>query len=215
MKAVLFDLDGTLIDSIELIVSCFTKTIETHLGYTPERSWILSCIGKPLRPALEQLAPGRGEHLTETYRNHQTLLHDSLVKPFEGIQETLFTLKKKGFQLGIVTSKGRAGTNKALALMPEITPLFSSIITVDDSLTHKPEAEPLLLALKEMNEKNHHTQHLQPEQCYYVGDTIYDMQAAVNASMKPVGVLWGVADRNALSEYTNTILINIEDLTKL
>jgi pyrophosphatase PpaX len=214
MKAILFDLDGTLIDSIELIVACFTKTIETHLGYTPERSWILSRIGKPLRPALDELAPGNGEKLIATYRDHQWKLHDEVVKPFHGIEDSLHHLAKEGLALGIVTSKGRGGTDKALALMPSITKLFSTIITVDDSPTHKPDPGPLLIALDQINQANPH-QIITPAECYYVGDTIFDMQAAVGARMKPVGVLWGVAAATDLSPYTETLFQAVLELTSL
>jgi pyrophosphatase PpaX len=214
MKAILFDLDGTLIDSIELIIACFTKTIETHLGYTPERSWILSRIGKPLRPALDELAPGNGEQLIATYREHQWKLHDEIVKPFHGIEDSLRHLAQEGLTLGIVTSKGRLGTDKALALMPSSIKLFSTIITVDDSPTHKPDPGPLLLALDQINQANPH-QTIAPAECYYVGDTIFDMQAAVGACMKPVGVLWGVAEAADLSPYTQTLFQAVHELTGL
>ena len=212
MKAVLFDLDGTLIDSIELIVSCFTKAIETHVNYTPERSWIYSCIGKPLRPALESVAPGKSAILFETYKAHQDLLHDTLVRPFAGIEDVLFSLCEKGLQIGVVTSKGREGTDKALALMPETKDLFSTVITVDDSPTHKPDGGPLLMGLEQINQKKKLLSPIIPSECYYVGDTIYDMQASLSAGMKPVGVLWGVADKPALSTYTETILSEVDEM---
>ena len=203
MKAVLFDLDGTLIDSIELIVQCFTKTIQTHLHYTPTREWIYTQIGKPLRPQLEELLPGHGQELIHTYRQFQDLHHDELVSVFPGIEDLIDNLTRDHV-LGIVTSKGRLGTQKALQFFKNKGNEFCTIITADDSATHKPDAGPLLQALAEIN-REFPKLAVQPSECGYVGDTIFDMQAAISAKMPPLAVLWGVASAKTLGDYTADI----------
>lgn len=197
MKACFFDLDGTLIDSIELIVRCFQHTVKTHLGISITRETVLSKIGMPLRPLLEAMSPGKGSLLTETYREMQYKLHDELVRPCAGIPELLAVLSKQDLHIGIVTSKARGGTKKALDLFGDLSSIFKTIITVDDCEKHKPEPDPLLKAAKIAG--------CLPKEAYYIGDTHFDMQAALAASMTPIGVTWGVADSPTLQRYTSLI----------
>jgi pyrophosphatase PpaX len=202
-KSVLFDLDGTLIDSIGLIVFCFQESFKRCIGIELPKEEILSKIGKPLRPQLEEMAthynhPGMGQKILETYRELQFGNHDHMVTVFPGVIDTLSALHNSGIKLGIVTSKGRGGTDSALHLFDNAKDLFSVIITADDSKTHKPDAGPLLQAASLID--------IDPKDCCYVGDTIFDMQASIAANMAPVGVLWGVANHDELSNYTNHII---------
>lgn len=202
-KSVLFDLDGTLIDSIGLIVFCFQESFKRCIGIELSKEEVLSKIGKPLRPQLEDMAiqydhPGMGQKILETYRELQFGNHDQLVTVFPGVLDTLFSLHNEGIKLGIVTSKGRGGTEASLKLFDRTKDIFSVIVTADDSTTHKPSPGPLLQAASLIK--------VDPIDCCYVGDTIFDMQASVGAKMTPVGVLWGVATHTELSKYTNHIL---------
>lgn len=204
MKACFFDLDGTLIDSIDLIVRCFQHATETHLGAPVDREAVLSLIGRPLRPELERLAPGKGSLLTETYREMQFRLHDELVKPFPFVAGLVKTLAELPIPVGIVTSKARAGTLRALEMFQETAELFHPIITVEDCEAHKPDPAPLLLAARTVG--------CAPDDAAYVGDTIFDMQAALAAGMLPVGVTWGVATEDALGKYTPHVFHDISGL---
>lgn len=204
MKGCIFDLDGTLIDSIELIVRCFQHTTKTHLGISMPEVDVLALIGKPLRPELERMAPGRGLELTATYREMQFGLHDQLVKPFSGIPELIIDLTNRGFAVGIATSKAQAGTQKALELFGETAQHFKTVITIDDCENHKPHPEPLLMAAKNLGVK--------PEHSLYIGDSIFDMEAAVAANMTPVGVTWGAAKEDALRAYTPHVFHRIDAL---
>lgn len=202
--AVFFDLDGTLIDSIELIIQCFQHATQEHLGYSLERDKILALIGKPLRPELERLSPGNCEALVATYRDLQFSKHGELVKPFEHIAEMLTTLRDLPLPTGIVTSKARRGTLEALKLFGEAALHLDILITVDDCQNHKPHPEPLLTAASRAN--------VHPRECWYVGDTIFDMEAAHAAEMTPIGVTWGVATRETLLRYTPHVFDTVHDL---
>lgn len=198
VKGVLFDLDGTLVDSIELIVTCFQTTFKEVLNQNITREEVLSYIGKPLRPQLELLAPNKGQQLIEKYREIQFKLHDSMVKPYKGVYEAILSFKDSGYYLGIVTSKGKDGTNAALNLFgPKFRECFTVIISADDSSTHKPEPGPLLQAANFLK--------IEHKNCVYIGDTIFDMQAAIRANMLPIGLTWGVASRDDLTQYTKFV----------
>src|SRR5687767_5281430 len=105
MKAILFDLDGTLIDTIDLIVACWQHATETHLGYRIEREKVLPTVGLGLLGALEELAPGHGQELYETYQEHNQLWHDRMAQLMPGTREMLAELKSAGIGLGVVTAK--------------------------------------------------------------------------------------------------------------
>lgn len=204
LKGCIFDLDGTLIDSIDLIIQCFQHATRTHLGYEISRADVIALIGKPLRPELERLAPGRGLELTATYREMQFGMHDALVKPFPGISELIVDLAARGYEIGIATSKAQKGTLMALDLFGDTAKLFKTVITIDDCQNHKPHPEPLLMAAENLG--------VHPHEAIYVGDSIFDMQAALAAAMTPVGVTWGAASPDALRAYTPHIMKTNEEL---
>lgn len=197
-KAILFDLDGTLIDSIELIVRCFQHTVQTHLGYLIAREEILKYIGVPLRSELERLAPGRCEELIKTYREMQFGPEGDSIQLFPGVVEVLTKLHQRKIPLGIVTSKAKAGTEKAMELLHDLPGIFQVVVTVEDVANHKPHPEPLLFAAAQLK--------VAPENTWYVGDSHYDMRAANSAGMLPIGVTWGVGSRDQLSDFTHIVL---------
>ena len=167
--AVLFDLDGTLIDSVELIVRAFERATRAHLGAAPPRAAIVATIGRPLAVVLEELAPGRGAALLATYRAYVRAHHDALVRPFPGAVETLRELRARGYRLGIVTAKGRAQAELAFRLCA-LEPLVDVTICAEDTARHKPEPEPLLRAAAALG--------VAPADCLYVGDSTHDLRAA-------------------------------------
>ncbi len=205
-SAVFFDLDGTLIDSIGLIVDCFQHVTRTHLGYEISREAILRKIGRPLLYELKDLSPDNWESLLLTYREMQFARHHECVKPFPGAPLLLTTLRDKKIQTGIVTSKARRGTSEALKLFKDAASHIKICITVEDCENHKPDAEPLLLAALKAG--------VPAAECCYIGDTVFDMQAANAAKMTPIGVTWGVAARKDLEIYTNYIFDDFATLQR-
>jgi len=142
-RGVLFDLDGTLVDSLDLIVACFDHTYRTHLGATLPRAAIVSTIGRPLLATLEDSAPGRGSALFATYSAYHDVHHDDLLRPFPRALDAVRSLHARGLPLGVVTSKRDASARRALRRF-DVEPLFPVVVALEDTVRHKPAPDPLL-----------------------------------------------------------------------
>ena len=186
--AVLFDLDGTLVDSIEHIVHCWRETMRT-VGLELDRPSILPTIGRPLLEGLESFVPGRGEELIGVYSSIFDETHDAMVRTFPGMVELLGLLRERGLSLGVVTSKRRNAVDKALQAFG-LGPLLGAVITMEDTRAHKPSAEPLLLACSRLG--------VSPAEATYVGDAVVDVLAAHAAGLGSVAVSWGAASEEEL-----------------
>jgi pyrophosphatase PpaX len=179
---VLFDLDGTVIDTGAIILASMRHAAETVVGgdYTDEQ--LMAAVGGPgLEAQMEALDPARVEELVRVYRAHNEPLHDTIAV-CEGMDVVLDELKDRGHRLGIVTAKRRATVDLAFDRIP-IQHLFETVVGGDETTEHKPHPAPLLLALERMN--------AQPPQAAYVGDSPFDMQAAKAAGLYAIGVAWG------------------------
>lgn len=185
----LFDLDGTLIDSVELIVRAFAHTLLTHTGAATGRAAIVATIGRPLVAVLEELAPGRGAALAETYRAYVRAHHDALVRPFPGALDTLRELRARGYRLGIVTAKARPQAALAFRLCA-LEPLVDVTICLEDAARPKPAPDPLLAAAARLRAR--------PADCLYVGDSAHDLLAARAAGMGGAAAAWGAGTPEAL-----------------
>jgi pyrophosphatase PpaX len=186
---VLFDFDGTLADSIRLITASYRHTITTVFGQEADEEEVRSWIGRPLQPVLEERYPGRGEELTAVFRAWNLANHDALIQTVEGMAELLAELHRAGARTGVVSSKKfetiRLGLG-AVGLADEIDVLAGQ----EQTELHKPHPEPLLYAASRLG--------AQPADCVYVGDAIFDLQAARAAGMGAVAVTWGAASRAVL-----------------
>jgi pyrophosphatase PpaX len=189
MKAVLFDLDGTLVDSEELILASFRHATLSVLGYSPPDDVLREMIGIPLIYQMRKIDESRADEMLRVYRAHNNEVHDSLIREFPGTAQALAGLAAAGFRLAVVTSKLGAQALRGLRLFG-IDGYFEFVQGSDDSDRHKPDPYPLLLAAKKMG--------LSPSDCAYVGDSIYDMQAAVAAGMHAVAALWGMFSKDRL-----------------
>ena len=207
VKALLFDLDGTLLDTKELILTSFRYATAAVLGASPPDEQLASMIGIPLRKQMQAIDLEHADEMMAIYRENNERVHDKLIKEFPGVAETLQQLKTAGYQLAVVTSKMRKQAVRGLQFF-DLVDLFEFIQGSDDTERHKPEAEPLLVAAKTMG--------LDPEQCAYIGDSPYDMQAARAAGMTAVAALWGMYPREKLLEAgAQYEAKNISDLPKL
>lgn len=186
VKAILFDWDGTLLDSVPSIRASFQFVIDSHpevCGHLQIES-ILSLVGLPFRDIAKslQLSEDEAEVMITTYRNHnrQELLKAKL---FAGCLELLNELKARGYALGIVTSKARAAVAvslDALALQNH----FDVIVCQDDVARHKPDPEPLLKASEQLG--------LSKGEVIFIGDTTFDLDCARNFGCAAFGAAWGV-----------------------
>ncbi len=187
----LFDLDGTLIDSIELILSSFRHTIREHgQSVPPDRAW-LAGVGTPLRTQLKAFARDSAEldSMITTYRNYTLAHHDESVRPYPGIKHALESLRSTTDRLGIVTSKARAGAHRGLEVC-ELSGLFNTLVAADDVTKHKPDPAPVLRAL-ELLEAN-------ASRTVFVGDSPHDMAAGRAAGVITAAALWGPFERSDL-----------------
>jgi pyrophosphatase PpaX len=179
---VLFDLDGTVIDSGAIILASMRHAAETVVGGEYEDAFLMKAVGGPgLEAQMVALDPERVDELVRVYREHNEALHDTL-ESCVGVEEVLATLKDRGHRLGIVTAKRRLTVDLAFARLP-IEHLFETVVGGDETEHHKPHPAPLLLALERLGAT--------PDQAAYVGDSPFDMQAAKAAGLYAIGVSWG------------------------
>lgn len=183
-EAVLYDFDGTLADSTELIMRCYRHTMRTHLGHVPPDEEWLSGFGTPLEGQIRRFARSEEEcaAMLESYRSHQREHHDALLRPFPGALEVVEALAERGVRLAIVTSKHREGTLRGMGLCG-LVDHFPVIVTPEDVTHSKPHPEPVLRALDELG--------VAAERALFVGDSPHDVEAGRAAGVRTAGVLWG------------------------
>src|SRR5688500_17493519 len=156
LQAVLFDLDGTLINSIDHIVSCWQHTVRETLGREITRQEVVPTLGRALLECFEEIAPGQGERMRVVYRAHQRHTHDAMVTYVPGTRETLEKLREVGLKLGVVTSKGLPATTEGLRLF-DLASYFDTLVTYEETTRHKPHPDPLLLAADRLGTLPAHT----------------------------------------------------------
>lgn len=182
VEVVLFDLDGTLIDTIDLILASMRHATATVLGEALPDEVLLHNVGVPLRVQMREFDVDRCEELLTCYREHNAIVHDELVAEYPGIADGLKTLVELGYRLAIVTSKSRPVAQRGLEIFG-LDPYFETIVAYEDTVIHKPEPEPLLEAARRMD--------VPIANCAYVGDSPHDMNAAIAAGAVPIAALWG------------------------
>jgi pyrophosphatase PpaX len=179
---VLFDLDGTVIDSGAIILASMRHAAREVLGADVPDEQLMAAVGGPgLEAQMHALAPDRAEELVTVYRAHNEPLHDELAC-CAGMEDVLVRLKAEGRRLGIVTAKRRQTVELAFARLP-IEHLFETVVGGDETERHKPDPQPLLLGLERLDAR--------PEEAAYVGDAPFDIKAAKAAGLFAVGVTWG------------------------
>jgi len=179
---VLFDLDGTVIDSGAIILASMRHAAREVLGVEVPDEQLMAAVGGPgLEAQMQALSPDRADELVTVYRAHNEPLHDELIC-CAGMDEVLVQLKDEGRRLGIVTAKRRQTVELAFARIP-IKHLFETVVGGDETKKHKPDPAPLLLALERLGAA--------PDDAVYVGDAPFDVKAAKAAGLYSVGVSWG------------------------
>jgi pyrophosphatase PpaX len=206
-RAVLFDLDGTLIDTIELIRVSFRHATRTVLGHELPDEVTMRNVGQPLIEQFREMAPDHYEELLAVYREFNHAKHDELAKEYPGTRETLRELRERGLPIGIVTSKGDVAATMGIDRFG-LREYADIIVTADDVETHKPDPYPLTHAATRLG--------VEMRYCMYVGDSPHDMQAAVAARAVAVAALWGAfTAREVLVPGTDFALNDITELPTL
>jgi pyrophosphatase PpaX len=191
LGAALFDFDGTLVDTTDLIYQSMRHATGEVLGREISRDDLMANVGQPLPRQMELLSAEHAEALLDSYRLHNEENHDALIKEFPGVEESLARLKAAGVRVGVVTSKRRFSVDMALKNFPGLGDVVDQWVTMEDTTEHKPRPEPLLKGLELLG-------NVPREQAAYVGDSPFDVAAAKAAGVESVAVSWGAFSEDAL-----------------
>ena len=186
LKAALFDFDGTLVDTTEMIHQSMRHAANTVLGRDDiPRETLLANVGQPLPRQMELIDAEKAELLLEAYRRHHEENHDAL------IEKSLSRLRSAGIKVAVVTSKRQVSVEMALKNFPDLRNVVDRFVTMEDTREHKPHPEPLLRGLELLGG-------VPREEAAYVGDSPFDVQAAKAAGLTSVAVSWGVFSEDRL-----------------
>ncbi len=204
-ETVLFDLDGTLADTIPLIVASYQHAFRTVLAQEVEEARARAWIGRPLLPALLEESADHGHELDRVYRAWNLENTGRLIQRYAGVPEMLEALASAGVRCGVATSKRRETAMLALEGVG-IAGVIDVVAGLEDTTRHKPEPEPLLHAAATLG--------VAPGTCVYVGDATVDVLAARAAGMAAVAVTWGAGEREALvATGPDAVVDTVPDLT--
>lgn len=194
LKTFLFDLDGTLIDSVELILRSYRHTLMTHLGAAPPDEQWLRGLGTPLASQLRGFVSSEADvaAMVTTYREYNEAHHDTLVREYPGVLPAVRELRSRGATLGVVTSKLRTNSRRGLARCG-FDGLFDVIVAADDVARHKPHPEPVERALSLLDADARAT--------VFIGDSPHDLAAGRAAGVRTAAALWGPFPRSTLEPH--------------
>ncbi|CEG23457.1 Pyrophosphatase PpaX [Planococcus massiliensis] len=207
INALLFDFDGTLLDTNELIIQTFMAVLAEHFPGRYEREDILHFIGPSLEQTFESIDAERAVELIAQYRATNKQMHDELVTEYDGVAETLRLLKARGVKMAIVSTKRSANIRHGLKLMG-IEEVFEHVISLDEVKNPKPDPEPILLALEKLGASK--------EEALMIGDNYHDIEGGKNAGVRTAGVAWSIKGEAFLASYEpDYMLQHISDLLEL
>jgi pyrophosphatase PpaX len=207
INTVLFDLDGTLIDTNELIISSFLHTLETYYPNTYTREDVLPFLGPTLRETFEPMDATKVNEMIATYRKYNLTHHDSFVTEFPTVIDTVKRLKETGYKVGIVTTKLSDTVMKGLKLT-KLDSYFDVIVALDHVKKAKPDPEPIYKALEQLGSK--------PEEAIMVGDNYHDILAGKNAGTQTAGVAWTIKGRAYLEQFEPDFMLEeMADLLRI
>ena len=202
---VLFDFDGTVIDSGAIILASMRHATLTVLGRQVEDEVLMAAVGGAgLNEQMRLLDESRVDELVRVYRAHNEPLHSGLVCCV-GIEDVLAELKQEGRRLGIVTAKRRQTVALAFEHVP-IEHLFDVVVGSDDTERHKPAPDPILHALDRLGAA--------PDDAVYVGDSPFDIRSAKAAGVHAIAVTWGGihSHERLAEEEPDTVVHTAEEL---
>lgn len=201
VDAVLFDLDGTVVDTIPHILASFRHATAEVLGTALSDEVLLHHVGVPLARQMRFFTDDEAEadRLLTAYRafNHRT--HDDMARLYPNTVAALAAVQTAGLPMGIVTSKSRHMAERAIALF-DLGQYFTVLVTADDTECHKPDPMPLTYAAELLG--------MDPARLVYVGDAPADIACGKGAGAATVGAAWGVASRERLEQAGPDAIIN-------
>ncbi|EON74221.1 pyrophosphatase PpaX [Lysinibacillus sphaericus] len=192
VKALLFDFDGTLLNTNDLIIQTFMYILEERFPgqYSPKDC--LNFIGPSLKQTISDISPGEEDEMIAKYRAWNVLHHDELVTEYPDVVSTLEQLKSMGIKLAIVSSKRNDMIDRGLSVLGA-SHLFDERIGTDDVKNVKPDPEPVLLALERLG--------VSKEDAIMIGDNSHDVEAGHNAGVRCAGVAWSIKGADYLQQF--------------
>ena len=185
IKAVLFDFDGTIMDTNEVIINSWQHTFRSLTGKETDVNLLLGTFGEPLEISIDKMLPEFSrDDAMRIYREYQYCNFKGLISLFPGVVEVLRELKEKDIKTAIVTSRLRRTTMEGIEKF-DLHDFFDTVVTMEDTKKHKPDAEPAFEALRRLD--------IEAERAIMVGDSKFDIMCARNAGVKSVLVDWSVA----------------------
>lgn len=208
INCVLFDLDGTLLDTFNLVTKSFQHTFRQHFGREITAEEILPFFGEPLWVTMERFSKEEAQELMKTFRRFNLAHHDDLATLFPGTKETLEVIKAKGIAIGVVTSKVKLTALRGLELF-ELEPLINVCIALEDCANHKPHQEPIFNALDALGITDR-------AEVLMVGDSPFDIQCAHNAGVKSAAVAWSLIPQEVIAAAKPDYIIhNLQEVLDL
>lgn len=185
IDTVLFDFDGTIMDTNNVILMSWQHTFRTLENREEDESKLTATFGEPLEYTLERFFPDVPvEESIEVYRSYQRKNFSDLIALFPGMKELVIECKARGYKTGLVTSRLKRTAMEGLEKF-DLTKHFDVIVTPEDTDKHKPDPEPVNIALEKLGS--------QPENAVMLGDTLFDIQCSHNAGIGAVLVSWSLA----------------------
>lgn len=193
IKGLVFDADGTLIDTYDIILASMRYAINEVLGLSLSDGELMAGVGTPLIDQMLHFTGGdeaRATEIVQIYRDHNDIVHDAHIKAFSDTKAALARFRAAGLPMGVVTSKRHAMAERGLQ-MSGIAEYFQLLIGHDDWPEHKPAPGPVVRGCELLG--------LAPEQCLYIGDSPFDIQAGNAAGCTTVAALWGMFPQGELA----------------
>ena len=192
MRGILFDNDGTLVDSEALILDSMRHATRAVLGETIPDEVLMAKVGIPLAEQMRDFTPDPAlqQELLRVYRAYNHEMHDTALTLFEGEEDALGRLARAGHPMGVVTSKMHWLAQRGLEVLG-IWDRFEVLVGCDDCDRAKPDPAPVAMGARLLG--------LEPRDCIYVGDSRFDIAAGRAAGCKTVAVTWGMAPEEQLA----------------
>jgi len=190
-----FDLDGTVADTVALIIASYDHALNKVVGHRPDPQQVRTWIGKTLAVTFAEGWPDRADELAAVYRQWNRANAHRLITPYPEMDELVADLAAAGIRAGVATSKGREAAEETLQIVGVDLPVT---VAMEDTDVHKPNPQPLLLAAERLGAAGSST--------VYVGDAVVDVLAARAAGMDSIAVTWGAGDADALAQAKPTAM---------
>ncbi|MEG1255636.1 pyrophosphatase PpaX [Clostridium sp.] len=207
IKAILFDLDGTIIDTNELILTSFDYVLNRYLGLKVSKEDIIESFGIPLTQVISRYSENRVDEVVGEYIRYSLDNHDRYIKSYNHVEDGLIKLREAGLNLAIVTSKRKRTALKGLRFF-DLEKYFNVIITPEDSINHKPDGEPVLKACEYLK--------VSPKETIMVGDSHNDILCGKNAGASTCLVRYTALDVDKIMKHEPDFVVDrIEEILEI